>query len=128
VNFDWVEFSRGAMDYVDLEIPYAPNAGPGGVFGISGMVTPIDAHNSAIFFWRTRRVEGWEREVWRFLYRTRLEAQHWAVLEQDRLVLENLPEDADVAEHLYQHDLGVSRIRRMYRAEAQEQAAKLQPV
>ncbi|WP_409331172.1 Rieske 2Fe-2S domain-containing protein [Trujillonella humicola] len=125
VNFDWVEFARGAMDYVDLEIPYAQNAGPGGTFGIVGMATPIDEHNSAIFHWRTRRVEGWEREVWRFLYRTRLEAKHWQVLEQDRIVLEALASDADVDEHLYQHDLGVSRIRRMYRADAQAQAAQL---
>jgi phenylpropionate dioxygenase-like ring-hydroxylating dioxygenase large terminal subunit len=125
VNFDWVEFCRGSMDYVDLEIPYAQNAGPGGVFGIVGMVTPIDRGSSTVFHWRTRRVEGWEREVWRFLYRTRLEEKHWAVLEQDRMVLEALADDADVDEHLYQHDLGVSRIRRMYRADAQAQADKL---
>jgi phenylpropionate dioxygenase-like ring-hydroxylating dioxygenase large terminal subunit len=125
VNFDWVEFCRGSMDYVDLEIPYAQNAGPGGVFGIVGMATPIDEDNSAIFHWRTRRVEGWEREVWRFLYRTQLEARHWGVLEQDRVVLEALAADADVDEHLYQHDLGVSRIRRLYRADAQAQAKQL---
>jgi phenylpropionate dioxygenase-like ring-hydroxylating dioxygenase large terminal subunit len=125
VNFDWVEFCREAMDYVDLEIPYAPNAGPGGVFGIVGMSTPIDKDNSAIFHWRTRRVSGWEREVWRFLYRVRLEGNHWNVLEQDRAVLEVLAADADVDEHLYQHDLGVARIRRMYRADAQKQAQSL---
>jgi hypothetical protein len=127
VNFDWVEFCRGSMDYVDLEIPYGPTAGPGGVFGIVGMATPIDAENSAIFHWRTRRVEGWEREVWRFLYRTQLEARHRAVLEQDRAVLEALAPDADTDEHLYQHDLGVSRIRRMYRQDAAKQAAQLVP-
>lgn len=127
VNFDWVEFARGATDHVDLEIPYGAHAGPGGSFGIVGMSTPIDAENSAIFHWRTRRVDGWEREVWRFLYRTRLEADHWKVLEQDRAVLEALAADADEAEHLYQHDLGVARIRRMYRADAKEQAAQLLP-
>ncbi|MGC5164696.1 Rieske 2Fe-2S domain-containing protein [Rhodococcus sp. 105337] len=124
-NFDWVEYVRGSMDYVDLEIPYAENAGPGGVFGIVGMSCPVDEHNSAIFHWRTRKVQGWEREVWRFLYRTRLEAKHWEVLEQDRVVLEVLADDADVDEHLYQHDLGVSRIRRIYRADAKKQAAIL---
>ncbi|WP_257956908.1 hypothetical protein [Nocardioides sp. B-3] len=123
VNFDWVEYVRGSMDFVDTEIPYAQDAGPGGVFGIVGMATPIDATNSAIFHWRTRRVQGWEREVWRFLYRTRLEAKHWTVLEQDREVLEALAGDADAEEHLYQHDLGVSRIRRIYRADARAQAA-----
>lgn len=125
VNFDWVEFARGSMDYVDLEIPYGQTAGPGGVFGIVGMSTPIDAENSAIFHWRTRRVDGWQREVWRFLYRTQLEARHWAVLEQDREVLEALAPDADTFEHLYQHDLGVSRIRRIYRADAEAQARSL---
>jgi len=125
VNFDWVEYVRGSMDYVDLEIPYTPSAGPGGVFGIVGMATPIDRNNSAIFHWRTRHVQGWEREVWRFLYRTRLEEKHWVVLEQDREVLEALAADADEEEHLYQHDLGVSRIRRIYRADAAKQAAVL---
>jgi phenylpropionate dioxygenase-like ring-hydroxylating dioxygenase large terminal subunit len=125
VNFDWVEFCRGSMDYVDLEIPYPQAAGPGGGFGIVGMATPVDAENSAIFHWRTRRVEGWEREVWRFLFRITLEANHWAVLEQDRVVLEALAADADTDEHLYQHDLGVSRIRRLYRADAAEQASRL---
>lgn len=125
VNFDWVEFCRGAMDYVDLEIPYAPSAGPGGVFGIVGMATPIDENNSAIFHWRTRRVSGWERDVWRFLFRAKLEENHWQVLEQDRMVLEALADDADVDEHLYQHDLGVSRIRRLYRSDAKQQAAAL---
>jgi len=127
VNFDWVEFARGAMDSVDLEIPYGPTAGPGGPFGIVGMATPIDAGNTCIFHWRTRKVDGWEREVWRFLYRTQLEAKHMAVLEQDRAVLEALAPDADVDEHLYQHDLGVSRIRRLYQADAKEQAKKLLP-
>lgn len=127
MNFDWVEFTRGSTDHVDLEIPYAAHAGPGGPFGIVGMVCPIDEQNSAIFHWRTRRVQGWEREVWRFLFRTRLESDHWRVLEQDRAVLEMLAEDADADEHLYQHDLGVARIRRMYKADAKEQAESLQP-
>ena len=125
VNFDWVEYVHGAMDYVDLEIPYGPGAGPGGVFGIVGMSTPIDRNTSAIFHWRTRRVSGWERETWRFMYRTTLEEKHWEVLEQDRVVLEALAGDADREEHLYQHDLGVSRIRRLNRAAAEEQAKVL---
>lgn len=121
-NFDWVEFVRGSMDHVDLEIPYDDSAGPGGPFGIVGMSVPIDANNVGVFHWRTRKVDGWEREVWRFLFRTSLEAKHFAVLEQDRAVLEILAGDADSHEHLYQHDLGVSRIRRMYKADAKAQA------
>ncbi|GGV36646.1 Rieske 2Fe-2S domain-containing protein [Paenarthrobacter nicotinovorans] len=126
VNFDWVEFCREGMDYVDLEIPYARSAGPGGVFGIVGMSTPIDQETSAVFHWRTRRVSGWERDVWRFMYKATLEEKHWVVLEQDREVLEALAADADREENLYQHDLGVARIRRIHQADAREQAAKLE--
>ncbi len=122
VNFDWVEFCRTGMDWVDLSIPYPPTAGPGGSFGIVGMGTPIDASTTAVFFWRYRKVSGWERDVWRFLYRTKLEARHWHVLEQDRVMLEAMAEDADQAENLYQHDLGVVRLRRLYKRLAEEQA------
>ena len=122
VNFDWVEYCRTGVDWVDLEIPYPPTAGPGGSFGIVGMGTPIDAETTAVFFWRYRRVEGWERDVWRFLYKTTLEERHWKVLEQDREMLEAMALDADQAENLYQHDLGVVRLRRLYRGLAEEQA------
>ena len=125
VNFDWVELVRSGVDWVDLEIPYPPSGGPGGSFGIVGMVTPIEEDSTAVFFWRYRRVTGWERDVWRFLYKTTLESRHWAVLEQDRLMLEGMSQDSDQAETLYQHDLGVARLRRMYHAEADLQAAAL---
>lgn len=124
VNFDWVELCRTGVDWMDLEIPYPPSAGPGGPFGIVGMVTPLDEERCAVFFWRYRRVQGWQRDAWRFLYRTLIEERHWQVLEQDRVMLEGLPTDADQAENLYQHDLGVVRVRRMYHAEAQRQAAR----
>ena len=125
VNFDWVEFCRTGIDWVDLSIPYPPTAGPGGAFGIVGMGTPIDEKTSAVFFWRYRKVTDWERDTWRFLYRTKLEARHWHVLEQDRVMLEEMAPDADQAENLYQHDLGVVRLRRLYRGLAEEQADAL---
>ncbi|MET0951760.1 MAG: aromatic ring-hydroxylating dioxygenase subunit alpha [Aeromicrobium sp.] len=125
VNFDWVEYCRTGVDWVDLEIPYPPSTGPGGPFGIVGMGTPITATSTAVFFWRYRRVEGWERTVWKFLYRNTLEARHWKVLEQDRVMLEAMARDADQQENLYQHDLGVLRLRRLYRAEAEAQADAL---
>ena len=68
-------------------------------------------------------MQGWERDVWRFLYKTKLEDRHWAVLEQDREMLEAMAADADQAENLYQHDLGVVRLRRLYRNLAEEQAS-----
>jgi phenylpropionate dioxygenase-like ring-hydroxylating dioxygenase large terminal subunit len=126
VNFDWVELCRTGVDWMDLEIPYPPSAGPGGPFGIVGMATPLDADRCAVFFWRYRRVTGWQRDTWRFLYKTLIEERHWNVLEQDRVMLEGMPRDADQAENLYQHDLGVVRVRRMYRQEAEKQAAEKQ--
>ncbi|MEK0101061.1 3-phenylpropionate dioxygenase, partial [Streptomyces sp. A475] len=36
---------------------------------------------------------------------------------------EAMPADADQRENLYQHDLGVVRLRRMYRAAAAEQSS-----
>jgi phenylpropionate dioxygenase-like ring-hydroxylating dioxygenase large terminal subunit len=126
VNFDWVELCRTGVDWLDLEIPYPASAGPGGPFGIVGMATPIDENSCGVFFWRYRKVQGWQRDTWRFLYKTLIEKRHWEVLEQDRVMLEAMPRDADQAENLYQHDLGVVRIRRMYRTEAEKQAAGLQ--
>ena len=35
-------------------------------------------------------MSGWQRNVWRFLYRNHLEQLHWDVLEQDRIILETL--------------------------------------
>jgi phenylpropionate dioxygenase-like ring-hydroxylating dioxygenase large terminal subunit len=121
VNFDWVEYCRSGVDWLHLEIPYPPTAGPGGPFGIIGMITPITADQTAVFFWRYRRVQGWQRDVWRFLYKTKIEERHWNVLEQDRRMLEAMAPDADQAENLYQHDLGVVRIRRSLLKAAEQQ-------
>jgi phenylpropionate dioxygenase-like ring-hydroxylating dioxygenase large terminal subunit len=121
VNFDWVEFGDTGALWLRLHIPYGKNAGPGGSFAIIGLVTPVDAESCRVFFWRCRKVEGWQRDVWRFLYRARLEGLHWQVLEQDRVVLENLPKDARDHEFLYQHDSGLSRVRRIIRQKAEAQ-------
>lgn len=121
VNFDWVEFGDTGASWLRLEIPYQASAGPGGNFGIVGMATPVDRDHTLVFFWRTRRVSGWQRDVWRFMYRTRLEKLHWDVLEQDRLVLEHMAPDARARESLYQHDGGVARLRRWMQAAASEQ-------
>jgi len=66
-----------------------------------------------------------QRDVWRFLYRTRLEGLHWDVLEQDRMVLESMAADARDHELLYQHDSGLSRVRRVLRHKAEAQIAAL---
>lgn len=133
VNFDWVEFGETGTLWLRLSIPYRDKVGPGGPFGIVGIATPVDEDHCQVFFWRTRHVQGWERDVWRFLYRNRLEGLHWDVLEQDRVVLESMAPNARDREMLYAHDAGITRVRRLLkrRADAEvadEPVAMLQPV
>jgi phenylpropionate dioxygenase-like ring-hydroxylating dioxygenase large terminal subunit len=125
VNFDWVEWGESGALWMRLAIPYRKDAGPGGSFTIIGFVTPVDEENCRVFFWRCRKVEGWQRDAWRFLYRNRLEGLHWDVLEQDRLILENMAQNARSREFLYQHDTGLSRVRRRLRQLAEAQVAAL---
>jgi len=121
-NFDWTEFEVHPGDmFCFLDIPYPPAAGPGGVFRIIGFVTPMGPLKTKVFFWRMRQVEGFDRDSWRFLYRAKMEKTHWDVLEQDRVMLEGMPDDARKREMLYQHDLGVSRVRQILTRAAKQQ-------
>ena len=45
------------------------------------------------------------------------------VLEQDRVMLETMEPDANQREHLYEHDVGLSRLRKTMQAMAQKQLA-----
>lgn len=126
VNFDWSEWhDHDGLQSVTLEIPYPATAGPGGPFTIVACVTPLNEHQHAGFFWRCRKVTGWQRDSWRFLYKHRLEARHWQVLEQDRAMAEAMPDDAWSRENLYQHDIALVRLRRVLRREAERQAEAL---
>ncbi len=125
VNFDWVEFGQSGADWFRLTIPYPPKSGPGGHFGIIGFATPVDETHTQVFFWRTREVSGWLRDMWHFLYRTRFEKRHWDVLEQDRVVLEAMSDDARQHENLYQHDGGVTRLRQIMHRAAEAQVKEL---
>ncbi|MBM3526364.1 MAG: Rieske 2Fe-2S domain-containing protein, partial [Alphaproteobacteria bacterium] len=125
VNFDWSEWYDASIQCVRLEIPYPKTGSPGGNFGIVFHVTPIDEDHSACFVFRFRRVTGWQRDLWRFLYKNRLESRHFHVLEQDRAIMEAFCADADRREFLYRHDLGLARVRRLLRKEAQEQIVAL---
>ena len=111
-NFDWTEFEMhdGTM-FCFLDIPYPKAAGPGGNMRIVGFVLPINENSCKVFFWRMREVSGIQRDSWRFLYRTELESKHWTVLEQDREILEAMSDNVRGNEKLYQHDVGVNRIR-----------------
>jgi phenylpropionate dioxygenase-like ring-hydroxylating dioxygenase large terminal subunit len=126
VNFDWSELVDDAALYVRLEIPYPPSAGPGGNFAIISFGTPIDDSHTACFFWRVRKVSDWERDTWRFLYKTKIEARHWAVLEQDREMLAGCKPGIEKYEMLYQHDAGVIRLRRHLARETHKQLVALQ--
>ena len=122
VNFDWIEWAdTGAFWLRVSPLPYRQAAGPGGNFGIIGFVTPIDEENCRVFFWRTRKVQGWQRDAWKFMYRHKLETLHWDVLEQDRVVLSGMEPDARDHEFLYQHDTGLARTRRELAKEAEKQ-------
>ncbi len=125
VNYDWGEWADTGMHWLRLAIPYPKTGGPGGNFIIIGSFLPITRNVTAVFFWRVRKVSGWQRDTWRFLYKNRLEQRHWHVLEQDRVVMEQMEPDANEHEMLYQHDMGVVRLRRHLRklATAQLEAA-----
>lgn len=125
VNFDWVEWGESGANWMRLSIPYQKKFGPGGPFYIVGFATPVDAEYTQVFFWRCRKVQGWQRDVWRFFYRNRLEGLHWAVLEQDHEILENMAPNARDHEFLYQHDVGMARVRRMLEMKAREQIRAL---
>lgn len=127
VNFDWSEWVDTGLQWVGLDIPYPDTAGPGGPFSIVATATPINERQHAAFFWRCRKVTGWQRDSWRFLYRARLEERHWAVLEQDRVMLEAMPLDAQEREGLYQHDIALVRLRRLLRSQAQKQLDARKP-
>jgi phenylpropionate dioxygenase-like ring-hydroxylating dioxygenase large terminal subunit len=124
VNFDWVEWGESGGYWMRLSIPYRKQYGPGGPFYIVGFCTPVDAEHTMVFFWRCRKVEGWQRDVWKFMYRNRLEALHWDVLEQDREILEQMSPGARQNEFLYQHDAGLVRIRRRLDELGREQLAQ----
>ena len=118
VNFDWVEFELGNLLYCRLDIPYRPTlAGPGPDLRILGFATPIDDQRTEIHFPRCRKVSGWQRALWRLLFKARLRGTHLHVLNQDKAMLESLrtiPE-AQRDEHLAQADKPVLHLRRELR-------------
>lgn len=123
-NFDWTELilDHGAH-YCRVNIPYPAAGGPGGMMRVVSFVTPVDATSCRIFFWRCRSVTGTAREAWRFLFRTTLESRHWDVLEQDREMLAAMRDDAREHESLYQHDMGITRLRQQLKRRARAQIA-----
>ena len=110
--------------WIQTEIPY-PASGGGGFFRIGGSVTPIDCDSSFVWFYRSQKSSGWRRDLWRFLYKNRLEDRHLDVLNQDRDMLESMSKDARQNELLLQADLGVSHMRKILKQEAVLQVERL---
>ena len=86
-----------------------------------GGSTTVQDGCGGVFHWRLPEVTGWQRDAWRFLYRNRLEARHWHVLEQDRVLIEDYEPGANQREILYQHDAGLVRLRRYLKQKAEQQ-------
>ncbi len=125
VDFDAVEFfDDGGQFHFSIEIPYPATGSPGGNFWITCYCTPIDDTSTAFFAWRSRELDGWQRDVWRFLYKNRWEERHYFVMIQDRDLLEAIHNDAEDFENLYQHDTALVRVRRQWREQAQRQLAE----
>ena len=100
--------------WVQTEIPY-PASGGGGFFRIGGFVTPIDRHSCLFWVFRSQNSSDWRRDMWRFLYKNRLEQRHLDVLDQDRDMLESLCRGSGDEEWLLQTDVGVARMRKIMR-------------
>jgi phenylpropionate dioxygenase-like ring-hydroxylating dioxygenase large terminal subunit len=124
VNIDWheVEFRPGNILWVRTEIPYPPSFG-GGTFRINGHPTPIDDDTTYVWFYRSRKVSGWQRDLWRFLYLNRLEGYAQTVVDQDKVLREAMSLEARTSEKLAQSDIAVGRMRRLLREEADRQVA-----
>lgn len=126
VNLDCTEFIHkpGNNFWGKVEIPYPKCAG-GGVIYVIAHATPIDAERTYFWLFRCRKSSGWRRDLWRFLYKNRLEKRHLAVLEQDRAMMEGIGPVMAQPETLIQCDIGVARVRRIMRQEAEAQARRL---
>jgi len=122
VNIDRTEFYHYPDNniWIETEIPY-PASGGGGFFRIGGFVTPIDQHSCLFWVYRSQKSSGWRRDLWRFLYKNRLEARHLQVLVQDREMLESIYKDARNNEWLLQSDVGVARMRKILKKLAKDQ-------
>ena len=125
VNIDRTEFFHYPDNniWIQTEIPY-PASGGGGFFRIGGFVTPIDRNSCLFWVYRSQKSSGWRRDMWRFLYKNRLDRRHLDVLGQDRDMLESIYQDARQDEWLLQTDVGVTRMRRILRDIAERQVTE----
>jgi phenylpropionate dioxygenase-like ring-hydroxylating dioxygenase large terminal subunit len=129
VNIDWHEvvLHPDNIYWVYTEIPY-PSSFGGGSFRIAGFPTPIDRETTYFWVYRSRKLSGWRRDLWRFLYNNRLVTRADFVVNQDRVLLETIPLAARQRENLIQTDTALARMRRHLRDEATRQLDALNRV
>ena len=122
VNLDrsWVNHYPGSGFWASSEFPFPANEGAGMV-RLFRYPTLIDREHTLVYNYRLQKRTGWKRDMWRFLYKNRAHARGEIVMEQDRVALATIPVDAGEREMLLQCDVGVARVRRMYREEAERQ-------
>lgn len=124
VNLDrtWLERYEGSGLWAISDIPYPRKEGGG--FALARLFrfpTPIDRNTTLVWNYRMQPLDGWKRDVWRFLNHNRASARGAIVLQQDAVALAEIPADALADENLLQCDIGVANIRRAYRDEARRQ-------
>jgi phenylpropionate dioxygenase-like ring-hydroxylating dioxygenase large terminal subunit len=123
-NIEGMQFVDSGTMYVRVGVSMPPAIGPGGLLRIIATVVPIDEHNCQLVFWRLRRIQNWQGAMYRFMFNMIYDTFTWEVMEQDREAVEAMP-PWPAQEHLYQHDVGVARLRRYMRAEAGKQIAAM---
>lgn len=121
-NVEKMEFIDNGCIWFRIGFYAPPSCGPGGNWRVFPFPTPIDENSCQMTIWRMRNVSGWEGALHRFMFNTRLEPYNWAIVEEDRDMLEDMP-SWPVPENLYQHDIGLARLRRHVRKEAAAQIA-----
>ena len=121
-NVEVMEFIDNGAFWFRVGFHAPPACGPGGNWRVWPLATPIDEHRSQVTIWRMRHVSGWEGDLFRFIFNTKLEQYNWAIVLEDKVMLEAMP-PWPAAENLYQHDIGPARLRRHVRDEARRQLA-----
>ncbi|HZU08128.1 MAG TPA: aromatic ring-hydroxylating dioxygenase subunit alpha [Chloroflexota bacterium] len=95
------------------------NAAPGGNVRVVMMMTPIDAENTWVSFFRGRQVSGFARLLWTAFWHLFYRRAVYRVAAQDKEMLTMMGSLAEtrLREHLASSDVGVIHLRKlMYRA------------
>jgi phenylpropionate dioxygenase-like ring-hydroxylating dioxygenase large terminal subunit len=120
VNFDSTEYHF--PNWTRLDIPYPWTAGPGGPMRIVVTVCPIDGESCQVYMVRKRKVTGWRWWLWKALWHIRLERKMWAVIDQDEYILVSQANgEALKSEYLVQSDMGIVRMRNLFREALRKQ-------